>query len=203
MDYHYFEKNLICKDYLKFYGLDKADKVDWSKLKKNMNGRIDCLVCKMSLASYCNAKQHFKEQHMIYEKPKCKKCNKTFTRQRSKDDHVLKLHGFRGFHKSRGFRGFRVFHGFPGVLKWIVKDIGPNKKLFKKSLIESKEESPSEDEYEQNKEMTETKENVTEKSGWPKFRGFPRFPGLVNWMVMDIGPNKKLFKKTFFSSMDI
>ena len=162
----------------------------------------------MSLASYCTAKKHFKEQHMIYEKPKCKKCNKTFTRQRSKNDHVLKLHGFRGFHKSRGFHGFRGLHGFPELVKWRVMDIGPNKKLFKKLFIESKDESPSEDEYEQNKEIAETeiRENVIEKSGLHRFRGFRgfrRYPGLVKWMVTDIGPNKKLFKKTVLSSMDI
>ena len=69
-----------------------VEKSKWNQLQPNENGRMDCLTCKKTFASFATAKQHFKEQHEANQKFNCDLCGKIFKLKRDMKTHSRKCH---------------------------------------------------------------------------------------------------------------
>ena len=71
---------------------NSVEKTIGNQLKLNENGRIDCLTCKKTFASFANAKQHFSEQHEANQKFTCDLCGKIYKLKRDMKSHRRKCH---------------------------------------------------------------------------------------------------------------
>ena len=97
-------KGFAVKDYMKKHIRDvhlssrhrsekhSVKKPKWDQLKPNENGRIDCLTCKKTFASFANAKNHFREQHVAKQKFACEPCGKVFNYKRNMMRHNQIFH---------------------------------------------------------------------------------------------------------------
>ena len=92
-----------------------SERLRWTELKQNEHGGVTCQNCKKDFSSMKIAKQHYSWQHMSKKIFMCKVCKKHLS------------------DKTNMIRHMRVVHG--STEGWMVIDVGPNKKLFKKCVI--------------------------------------------------------------------
>ena len=116
-----------------------VEKPKWNQLKRNENGRIDCLTCLKSFACFANAKQHFGEQHVANQKFTCDLCGKIFNVKRNMKSHSRKCHQSTKKQATKLIKKHDKIHGFVNSKQnaKLAKD-EENLKIKKESCIVEK-----------------------------------------------------------------
>jgi hypothetical protein len=112
--------NFLSKDmHFCHLGVERLkEKKSWEiRLQPSENDNVKCLDCQNIFSTIDSAKIHYKTQHFdvkTYKNCKCQVCAKYFENNTKLRRHMQKKHNSNG---------------------WKIKDVGTNKKLFKKSVV--------------------------------------------------------------------
>ena len=116
-------------------------KKSWEiKLQPSENDNVKCLDCQNIFSTMESAKIHYKTQHFAVKTNKnckCQLCAKYFENNKKLKKHILKKHNSNG---------------------WMIKDVGPYKKLFNKCVFPSLKSNGSSNSTFQNRTKKRFKE---------------------------------------------